>query len=501
MARADPMTALLSPAVGGSMQQQMETRLAQMTLKSPGLKSGLPQSPVARSFSGSAAARASLADPPQSPGFLRPDAAAALGKDGDAAGVLAHERAKLQAQRNRISAPALATMGGVWGANGSGGALDGVAEKPPPSPTQELTVPSSTVRPKSTDFSGLLRSPRLGQDTSQEVALSPLTGSGGDSWASMVNTPAVPMFQNTSRHSSANLDTAAQKLGDWSSNGTGAVPKLGDAKQFRRVSKDESGLGVPGANGNGGNNGNLGLGQTTQRTPSAGSWRGGSGGSNAGGNGLGNGANWSGAGARSPALSGVSSTRMGGSDDGSMAGLNMGMMPGMMQGMVPGMNPFMLANMGITPEAQLLAMQMAAAGGFGAQPGMSPFGNLAALQAQQLAAARSGMLGMGGGLGMGPQRTGRAPAGGMRGASGPPAPKKDEEDVDPRVLEDVPAWLRTLRLHKYTPNFEHMNWRDMVAMDEAALEANGVAALGARRKLLKTFEVVRKKMGIPEPGA
>jgi hypothetical protein len=36
-------------------------------------------------------------------------------------------------------------------------------------------------------------------------------------------------------------------------------------------------------------------------------------------------------------------------------------------------------------------------------------------------------------------------------------------------------------------------------MDEAALEAKGVAALGARRKMLKTFEAVRAKMGIEAP--
>lgn len=41
----------------------------------------------------------------------------------------------------------------------------------------------------------------------------------------------------------------------------------------------------------------------------------------------------------------------------------------------------------------------------------------------------------------------------------------------------------------------------MVLMDDAALEAKGVAALGARRKMLKTFEEVRSQMGIPEPGA
>ncbi|KAH9018040.1 hypothetical protein EDB84DRAFT_1276353 [Lactarius hengduanensis] len=40
MARADPMTALLSPAVGGSIQSQMEANLTtRMNLKSPGLKS------------------------------------------------------------------------------------------------------------------------------------------------------------------------------------------------------------------------------------------------------------------------------------------------------------------------------------------------------------------------------------------------------------------------------------------------------------------------------
>ena len=47
MARADPMTVLLSPAVGGSMQSQMETELASMYLMSPRLKSNMPSSPSA----------------------------------------------------------------------------------------------------------------------------------------------------------------------------------------------------------------------------------------------------------------------------------------------------------------------------------------------------------------------------------------------------------------------------------------------------------------------
>ena len=91
--------------------------------------------------------------------------------------------------------------------------------------------------------------------------------------------------------------------------------------------------------------------------------------------------------------------------------------------------------------------------------------------------------------------------GSVGGGNGGNSAKKDEEDFDPAVLNDVAGWLRTLRLHKYTPNFEGMTWKEMVMMDEQALEAQGVAALGARRKMLKTFEVVRRKMGIDDPNA
>ena len=77
--------------------------------------------------------------------------------------------------------------------------------------------------------------------------------------------------------------------------------------------------------------------------------------------------------------------------------------------------------------------------------------------------------------------------------------KKDEEEFDPAVLHNVTGWLRTLRLHKYTPNFEGMTWKEMAVMDEQALEAQAIAALGACRKMLKTFEVVRRKMGIDDP--
>ena len=273
--------------------------------------------------------------------------------------------------------------------------------------------------------------------------------------------------------------------------------------------------------------------------------RGGSGGSPRNGSG----SNWSGA--RNPALSNNSGL-FGSSDDGgnataaaaqqqaALAGLDIGLggfvlglgspsLGGMPNGLsmaqlaqlngMNGLNPFNmnmlgmanLSAMGISPEVQLLAAQVRL------------------LLAAQIAAAggRLAGLGLGGGLGgfagmqdgggmggaqRGPGRSGgRSPglsangksgssaAGGNNGAGG--GAKKDEEDFDPAVLNDVAGWLRSLRLHKYTPNFEGMSWKEMVLMDVQALEAQGVAALGARRKVLKTFEVVRRKMGIDDPTA
>jgi Na+/serine symporter len=40
-------------------------------------------------------------------------------------------------------------------------------------------------------------------------------------------------------------------------------------------------------------------------------------------------------------------------------------------------------------------------------------------------------------------------------------------------------------MQKYTPNFQGEKWQDIVSMNDAKLQDMGVAALGARRKLLK----------------
>ena len=498
------------------MQNQMEAKLAQLSLKSPGLKSNMPSSPSARNFSAPLNRQSLALDTGNN--FLSPDAAAMGSPSGhDAATTLAQQRAKLKASNaaHRISAPVLATGGGdnrsTWGSQ-----LGQVAEQSNQSGVQELTVPSTNTRPKSTEFSGTLGS---GRPSALEGTLSPM---GGDSWASMVNTPLNLMFGQETRSPPQNLDAAATQLNDWSGQGNSRVPLMDDPKKFRRVSKN-SAENTGSNQGNGGvydNDGNL-VGppgvqqqhqqqqQQQQQVPQQ-QRRNVSG--NAGFSGQGG---WAGAtaqGARSPALSNASSNRFGTDDGGlgmqgmGMNGFNLGLgspglgmgMPGM--GGLAGMNPLqmnMLAQMnamnmaggmpgGMSPEAQLLAAQLAASGFAGNQW----------MGVQQQMQGSNGRRGPG---------SARSPAGGSANkassASGRGGgDKKDEEEVDPALLNDVPNWLRTLRLHKYTPNFEGMKWQDMVVMDEAALEANGVAALGARRKMLKTFELVRAKMGIDMPG-
>jgi len=82
---------------------------------------------------------------------------------------------------------------------------------------------------------------------------------------------------------------------------------------------------------------------------------------------------------------------------------------------------------------------------------------------------------------------GRSPRG-RRGSSKPP-----EDPTDPTLLQDIPSWLRSLRLHKYTENLKDMKWTELIELDDKQLEDRGVNALGARRKMLKVFEQVKGK--------
>ena len=74
---------------------------------------------------------------------------------------------------------------------------------------------------------------------------------------------------------------------------------------------------------------------------------------------------------------------------------------------------------------------------------------------------------------------GRSPRG-KRGVSRPP-----EDPTDIELLKDIPGWLRSLRLHKYTDNLKDIPWTELIEMSDADLDKRGVNALGARRKMTK----------------
>lgn len=66
------------------------------------------------------------------------------------------------------------------------------------------------------------------------------------------------------------------------------------------------------------------------------------------------------------------------------------------------------------------------------------------------------------------------------------------ETVDFELMKDVTNWLRSLRLHKYSPAFEGLVWQQVVQMTDEDMLRAGVNTLGARRKLLKVFENVMR---------
>lgn len=75
----------------------------------------------------------------------------------------------------------------------------------------------------------------------------------------------------------------------------------------------------------------------------------------------------------------------------------------------------------------------------------------------------------------------------------PEWPRGDEK-IDFALLDNVPLWFRSMRLHKYTPNFEKKQWREIVEMTDEELLDMGVLALGARTKFLKVFAQIKAEM-------
>ncbi|KAK8076583.1 hypothetical protein PG994_003855 [Apiospora phragmitis] len=187
--------------------------------------------------------------------------------------------------------------------------------------------------------------------------------------------------------------------------------------------------------------------------------------------------------------------------------------PGVQAGGIPNHVVMINEHGQVISRDQMIALQNQQMGSFGARsrpssPGIAMQGGFPGGGAMPFASPQNnGFLGvydgnplLSGGLGMGQMglspegylsdhsdmNRGRSPRG-RRGTSKPP-----EDPTDPTLLQDIPAWLRSLRLHKYTDNLKDLKWTDLVELDDEALEKRGVNALGARRKMLKVFEQVKE---------
>ncbi|KAJ9603061.1 Flap-structured DNA-binding and RNA-binding protein [Cladophialophora chaetospira] len=296
---------------------------------------------------------------------------------------------------------------------------------------------------------GALRSPRpLGlssgsiqnttltapEPVSTDVPLLSPYNVGNQSWASMTNTPMVPNFSQAQSHSEMVANATAMKLAALSTVNNRIA--LDDVKKYRRARSNEP----------------------------------------------------------QPPLT-----------------------PGVTASGIPGINTIMVNDHGQILNAQqvaaIQAQQIAAAQGRRSRPNspglmQTPLGQTAFASPQHngfLAAYDGTPIMMGPGMpGMVPQtgmfgtggegylsdhseiNRGRSPRG-RRGSSKPP-----EDPTDANLLKDIPGWLRSLRLHKYTDNLKDLDWEDLIQLDEKGLEARGVNALGARNKMLKVFEQVRE---------
>lgn len=69
-----------------------------------------------------------------------------------------------------------------------------------------------------------------------------------------------------------------------------------------------------------------------------------------------------------------------------------------------------------------------------------------------------------------------------------------EDIASRRLLANIPLWLKTLRLHKYTDNLKSLRWEQMVELSDEDLGKLGVSTVGARNKLLKSFAYVKENL-------
>ena len=257
---------------------------------------------------------------------------------------------------------------------------------------------------------------------------------GNASWASMSNTPMVPNFNTQQQHTQADMvaNATAMKLAALSTVNNRIA--LDDVKKYRRTKSNDNNMG---------------------QMP------------------------------MSPGIQGTNVLVV--NESGQL--LNSQPLSVQQLATIQAQQQAAMAMRGARPDSPGLAMQ--GAGGMGGMSFTSPQNN-------GFLAAHDGSFGAGGGplnlnqFGMGHGGShegylsdhseiarGRSPRG-RRGSSKPP-----EDPTDIALLQDIPNWLRSLRLHKYTDNLKDLKWTDLIDLDDKGLEDRGVNALGARRKMLK----------------
>jgi hypothetical protein len=403
-----------------------------------------------------------LGRPPPSPGAKRnsgldptlinrmfPDAAAAIAKQKaeftDITGMApASNRNSLLGDRSSLVAPTISAPeekmentvpASPWG--------DGQRPKSSGQQQQHQPMGQFTQPPPSAG----LRSPRLplsgegsnvqtttlnapGQDTGSMPMLSPSYAPGG-SWASQLSTPMVTNFNQNQTQADMVANATAMKLAALSTVNNRI--QLDDVRKYRRARSSEGGAGNP---------------------------------------------------PLSPGLPGVGNSNyvmtneLGQLLSPQQAAALQAQQLAAMQGRRsrPNSPGIAMQGQGLGPMGSFASPQ--SNGFLTADYGASPLNNLAGLNLSQF------------GIGLGDGHPGyisdhseinrgRSPRG-RRGSSKPP-----EDPTDPGLLSDIPSWLRSLRLHKYTDNLKDLKWQELVQLDDEGLEKRGVNALGARRKMLK----------------
>eukprot|EP00058_Branchiostoma_floridae_P025076 XP_002610566.1 hypothetical protein BRAFLDRAFT_202549 [Branchiostoma floridae] len=74
-------------------------------------------------------------------------------------------------------------------------------------------------------------------------------------------------------------------------------------------------------------------------------------------------------------------------------------------------------------------------------------------------------------------------------------PQRNTFNEEGSGMKDVPAWLKSLRLHKYAPLFSQLTYDEMMNLTEEQLEAQGVTK-GARHKIVLSIQKLKERQTV-----